>query len=425
VRVLIVNYRYFVSSGPERYMFSLTPLLEARGHTVVPFSIRYAQNRESEWSRYWADPIAGEDEVLLEDHTWTLSSVARTVERSVYSPRVEQQLRLLVDAASPDIALVLQYLRKLSPSVLVALKRAGIPIVARLSDYAMVCPGLHLMRDGADCEECVGRSVWPSVAHGCVRGSRLASLVNAFATQYHRSQHYFDLIDLFITPSAVLREALVHAGFDPARVRHVPTFVRPCGSPIAVKREGMIVYAGRFDPVKGIEVLCRAVAELKTMDRHSGVRLCLFGDSDNSYGRSIRELVTTLGIEEFVDFPGFADAATLSAKLRSSSLSVVPSISVENMPNSLLESLACGTPVVASDTASLRPLLEGTGAGVLFEPGNVDALAAALDGLLGDSARLEDMGRAATELAETKYSPVTHVDSLLEVFESLLAGTRR
>ena len=49
MKICLVNYRYFVSSGPERYMFAVKTLLEARGHEVIPFSIRYRQNDPSPW----------------------------------------------------------------------------------------------------------------------------------------------------------------------------------------------------------------------------------------------------------------------------------------------------------------------------------------------------------------------------------------
>jgi len=62
VKICLLNYRYFVSSGPERYLFAVKRLLEARGHEVVPFSVRYRQNEPSPWDRYFVPPIAGDDE---------------------------------------------------------------------------------------------------------------------------------------------------------------------------------------------------------------------------------------------------------------------------------------------------------------------------------------------------------------------------
>ena len=424
MRLLIVNYRYFVSSGPERYMFSLKPLLEQRGIDVVPFSVAYRMNEPSEWSSYFADPIAGGDEVLFEQHTWTPRALARTFERAWYSRHVEERLGSLLAASQPDAALVLQYLRKLSPSVLVALKNAGIPIVARLSDYGIVCPGLQLMRNGTPCELCLGGSVWPSVRYRCVRGSWAASAVNAFATQYHRNAGYFDLIDGFITPSAILREKLIEAGFPASKVHHIPTFVMPYEPAQAPARQRRLVYVGRFDPMKGIDVIVKAFAQLVSRPEGQDLSLCLFGDSDSRYGREIVSLVSSLGLEELVEFRGFTSRDEISEVLSSSLMSIVASITYENMPNSLLESWACGTPVLASDIGSLRTLVGGTGAGELFAAGDADDLASHISALLADPTRLEAMGVASRRLAAESYSPAKHVDSLLRLFDDVRAVER-
>ena len=76
---------------------------------------------------------------------------------------------------------MLHYLRKLSPAVLAALHDGGVPIVVRFSDFAMVCPQAHLVRDDRVCERCVGHSLWPSVRYRCVQGSAAASAVNALS----------------------------------------------------------------------------------------------------------------------------------------------------------------------------------------------------------------------------------------------------
>ena len=170
MRICLVNHRYFVSGGPERYLFSVKSLLEARGHEVVPFSIRYRDNEPSPWEGYFAPPIARDDEVLFRQHTWSALAIRRTLERAFWSREVYDALSRELRDARPDVAYVLQYLRKLSPAVLSALHDHDVPIVVRASDFAMVCPQQHLVRDGRVCELCVGRRPWPSVRYCCVQG---------------------------------------------------------------------------------------------------------------------------------------------------------------------------------------------------------------------------------------------------------------
>ncbi|MGJ3628292.1 hypothetical protein AB5I41_17460 [Sphingomonas sp. MMS24-JH45] len=126
MRILIANYRYFVSSGPERYLFNVKSKLEARGHEVMPFSIRYSMNEPSPYERYFASPLAGPDQVFFDQHKSSLSTSLKTVSRPFYSREVERAVLRMVDETKPDIAYVLYYLRKLSPSLLVGLQERGI-----------------------------------------------------------------------------------------------------------------------------------------------------------------------------------------------------------------------------------------------------------------------------------------------------------
>lgn len=406
-----------MSSGPERYLFALSELLSQAGHTVIPFSVHYDQNECSEWDTFFVDPIAGGNEVYFDEHTWTLRSLKKSFERTVYSLEVERALTRLITASTPQVALLLQYLRKMSPSVIVALKKAGIPIVARLSDYALLCPGLHMYRDNRYCDECLGRSVWPSVRHKCVRGCRSASALNAVATQWHRHRGYFDMIDAFVTPSEPLRERLIEGGFSEDKVFHIPTFVAVPDVP-RVARANQIAYVGRFDKVKGIEVLLDAFSRMESRGRVDEVSLVICGDDDSSYAQEIRALARSLAIRN-VEFLGFLSHAGVVRTLMESRLSVIPSVSLENMPNVLLESLACGTPVVASDVPSIRSVVAGAGVARLFAPGDAGELSEALEDLLLDSAELGRMGRRAARLATERYSAASHIDSLMRVLASV------
>ena len=71
VKICLINYRYFVSSGPERYLFGVKDLLEERGHEVIPFSVRYRANEPTPWAKYFVEPIAGDDEIRFRQHSWT------------------------------------------------------------------------------------------------------------------------------------------------------------------------------------------------------------------------------------------------------------------------------------------------------------------------------------------------------------------
>lgn len=420
MRVCIVNYRYFVSSGPERYMFAITELLERAGHEVVPFSVRYAQNEPSPWEGYFVDPIAGEREVYFRQHSWTPRAVRKSLERAFYSREVYDSLSRLVRDERPDVALVLKFQRKLSPSVLTALRDGAVPIVVRLSDFGMVCPEQHLTRDGHICEDCVGaRLYWPSVRYRCVQGSLAASAVDALALTHARSRGYFDAIDRFIAPSSVMREKMIAGGFAAGRIVRLPSFATLDAHAGSGQRARRICFVGRIEPIKGVDVLIDGFAELVRRPGFQDVELVIIGDDATPEAERVKRRAEDRRVANVV-FRGVGDAAAVTRVLSTSALSVVPSICHENLPLALLESLSCGTPVVGSDVRSIAEVLEGTGAGSLFRSGDAGDLARVLGTLLRDPSRLAAMRQAARHLAVECYSPQTHLTGLVRLFDEVV-----
>ena len=57
MKIVIIHYRFYEASGPERYMFNITKLLQDKGHEIIPFSLDFKENRSSEYSKYFAKPI--------------------------------------------------------------------------------------------------------------------------------------------------------------------------------------------------------------------------------------------------------------------------------------------------------------------------------------------------------------------------------
>ena len=67
MRILLVNYRYFISGGPEKYMFNIKAMLEQHGHEVIPFSVHSNKNVETEYARYFVEPIGSRDATYFDE----------------------------------------------------------------------------------------------------------------------------------------------------------------------------------------------------------------------------------------------------------------------------------------------------------------------------------------------------------------------
>lgn len=419
MRILIVNYRYFVSGGPETYLFKVSDLLEEDGHDVVPFSITYDANLPNRWADYFAPPIGDAGAVYFRDQRRDVRTYLRTIERSVYSPTVYRCLARLIRHAKPDVAYLIHYMRKLSPAVLACLADHGIPAAAFLSDFGMVCPNAHLLRDDAPCELCVGGSQLHSVRHACVQGSHAASLVNYLATQFHRSRGYFDFIDTFVAPSEIMRLKMIEGGFDSNRIVHIPMFVPSDPGPhLASVRPATVVFVGRMEHIKGVHTLLQAVEILNRDATMPEFQARLIGDGEAAYVAGMQRIVRDSRLEN-VTFEGWQSRAEVARALRNARCSVVPSLWYENAPNSALESMAAGTPIVAPDQGCFPELVTDGDDGALYTPADPSALASCLRRFIVDAHGAARMGRRAFTRIEGNHSPQSHREALMGVLTKL------
>ena len=184
-------------------------------------------------------------------------------------------------------------------------------------------------------------------------------------------------------------------------------------------REGVrhhrIVWVGRFVPEKALE--CLVLAFKLLVDGATDVKLVLVGDGPTR-GR-ISALVRKLGLSSHVSFTGPLSMEGVAEQLAKSSIFVLSSV-VEGLPKALLEAMAAGKPVVVPDLPSLREVVEPGLNGLLFKPGDHEALAGALRMLLDDQALLMKMGAASRRMAVERYGFDGVVRQLNLVYEEAL-----
>jgi glycosyltransferase involved in cell wall biosynthesis len=427
MKILIANYRYFISGGPERYMFNVANALIEKGHAAIPFSIQYERNQPSPYRQYFVQPLGGEGEIYFREQKLTLKTIWRTLSRLFYAPDVEQAVMRLVKDTKPEIAYVLHYLRKLSPSLLVGLKRAGLPIVVRLSDYAMLCPQAHFLRENTLCELCINGNLLPSVRYRCVQGSLAASSLNALATGYHRSRGYFNLVNVFVTTTRFMYQKMIAAGYPEERLCHIPTFVDSLVfHPTNENSKGnYIAYAGRLEHLKGVHILIDAIALLQENPLGVKLKVKIVGTGNEQYIALLKQQVQRLGLGSVIEFLGEIKTEELVPLLNRAVLTVVPSLWYENLPNAILESYACGTPVLASNLGSLVECVKEGQTGYLFKAGDAKHLADRLAFCLGQPGKLIEMGRNARETAETIYSQNQHLEKLEKLFGELVSASHK
>ncbi len=409
MRILIVNYRYFISGGPEKYLFNIKKLLEEKGHEVIPFSVHSNKNVKTKYSKYFVEPIGGRDATYFDEIKKTPKNIWQMLSRSFYSKEVEKAIKREIREMEPDLVYIIHFVNKLSPSVITGAKKMGIPVVLRLSDYFMLCPRFDFLCECKICEDCLTKGYVSCIKKRCVKGSLFASLVRVLSMKYHRMTRVYDKVDAFITPSEYLKKKLVQNRYNETKIRYIPTFTKVKAEVEELKIGSYGLYFGRITEEKGVETVVKAYEKLPEY------QVKLMGDDTTEEAKRLKKYIIEHQISN-IEFLGFKSGEKLEEVIRRARFTLIPSIWYDNLPNTALEAFQHSKPVIASNIGSLPELVEDGVNGYLFEAGNANELADKIR-MLDSDMTVQKMGAAGRKKLETRFSSEEHYKSLMKVFE--------
>jgi glycosyltransferase involved in cell wall biosynthesis len=203
-------------------------------------------------------------------------------------------------------------------------------------------------------------------------------------------------------------ESSIRLIYNGVNVERPPVFSRPANSPDA---EVIVGNAARLHPLKGQAFLLDALALLVRRDGVPPWRCLLAGDGPDL--QLLKDQCARHGLKSRVSFIGHVNA--LEQLLDRLDLFVNPS-STEGMPNAVLEAMAYGLPVVATNVGGSAEAVEDGVTGLLVEYGQPEALCEALARLVSDAPRRLAMGQAGRARVERLFS----VDTMVRETERLL-----
>jgi glycosyltransferase involved in cell wall biosynthesis len=241
------------------------------------------------------------------------------------------------------------------------------------------------------------------------------------------------LVDAFIAVSGFGADQMAgYLGLDRGRIHVVPLGINLEGH---TKRAGAdpepftIGYLARIAPEKGLHVLCEAYRRLVS----GGAALPpsrlwaagYLGPEHRGYLAGIQQQMSDWGLSSQFRYHGELDRPAKLAFLQELSVLSVPGEYQDPKGLFLLEAMASGVPIVQPRRGAAPEIIDTTGGGVLVAPGDPDALAQELAGLVADTAKRRALGDRGYEGVRVHYSAAVMRDRAVGVYEAVLARAGR
>jgi glycosyltransferase involved in cell wall biosynthesis len=401
VKILQANKFYFRNGGSETVMFQERDYLLQTGHDVVAFSMQDDRNLASGYLQHF---VEGQNYRVGDAIFEKLKSAISLV----HSSDAVKSISALIRATQPDLMHCHNIYHQLSPSIIGAAKKLGVPVVLTLHDSKLVCPVYNRLRDEKPCSLCLDGDFGNVVKHRCADGSLGKSILLFAEATIQRWMQNYEKVDVFIAPSRFMQEAISHR-ISSDKIRLLYNGVDTNAIQVCDDDDGYVLYLGRLSAEKGV----RTLLETHKASSHAWpIIVAGTGPLSDEYKRDYPD----------AQFVGHVSGNRLMDIIKRAAAVVVPSECYENCPMSVLEAMAYGKPVVGSRMGGIPELVEDGETGLLFEAGNSGQLGEQISKLMSAPELRRKMGQCARSLVEQKFSLETHNQGLLEIYESLVVS---
>lgn len=386
-RILLVHNLYRQAGGEDRVVEAEAAMLSQHGHAVF----RYTDDNER---------IGG------------LAKIG-TAAGAVWSRDAYRRLTRTIRENRIELCHFHNTFPLISPSAYYAARSMGVPVIQTLHNYRIMCANALLMRNGAICEDCVGRRVvWPGAVRKCYRDSYAASAVSGLVISvHHLLGTWTRCVDRYIALTKFARAKFIEGGLPASRMAIKGNFVDPdpgCGN----GHGGYALFVGRLAPEKGILTL------LDAWQRNPDcLPLRIAGDGPLAW--AVRGAAAR---NPQIEWLGEIGRDEVLAQMRNAQFLVCPSTWYESFGLIIVEAFATGLPVIASDLGALAELIQVGVTGLLFRPGDTGDLMEKVRWALDHPLRLRQMRAHARAQYEDLYTAERNYGQLMSIYDSVLSG---
>ena len=194
---------------------------------------------------------------------------------------------------------------------------------------------------------------------------------------------------------------VVHCGINTDQYRCLPNAERPT----------TILFVGRLAAEKGLRILFASIANLAR--QNYSVKLQLIGDGPDR--DSLQALAMQLKIDHLIEFSGFKSQEEIRSALHKSAIFVLPSFA-EGVPVSLMEAMACGVPVIATNVGGVSELVQHESTGLLVAPSDAEGIVNAIIKYLDEPGFAAQVSARARQLVELQFNSSVELEKLEQLF---------
>lgn len=398
MKVLLVNKFHWLKGGSEKYYFELGELLKKHGHEVAYFSMEDEKNIKT-----------GDKEYFVKSSDMNSKNITKALS-VIYSRANKKKMEEALDDFKPDIVHLNNFQRQLSASIIKPCVKRNIPIVFTAHDAQAICPAITMMDSNKNpCEKCMGGKYMNCVKKSCIKDSKLKSLLGAIEGNYYRNKKiYLKKITHIITPSQFFKEKFISDGINEQKISVIHNFVK-FDEVNNIKNENYALFFGRLSKEKGILNL------LKAFKQTTNGYLYIAGEGPEE--KNIKKFIKDNGIKDRVKMLGYLNEKKMQNTIESCSFVIIPSTCNENCPYSILESMAMGKPIIASNRGGIPELVEDNKNGFIYKYDDINDLSYKIEKLFSNEHLINEFSKTSRKFATSKYSEEIYYNSLIKIYK--------
>lgn len=385
-KVLIVHNYYKIPGGEDTVVANEKQMLESHGHEVTLYSRNNSELKE----------LSVFQKLMLPVNT-------------IFNFKTYRDIKKIIRDKHIEIVHVHNTLNLISPSVYYAAISCKVPVVQTIHNFRLLCPGAIFYRDGHICEDCIKKGLRCSIKHNCYRNSKIQTLACVVSMKFHRMTGIYGKINYICLTEFNKEKLLLLKQIKKEKVFIKPNFTRNPGNIIpANKRENRIIFAGRLDKLKGVDILFKAWKQMEESDIE--LMVCGTGPLETW----CKEFIKNNKIKN-IKMPGFVSNPEIHKLIANSKALILPTQWYEGFPMSIVEAFSVGTPVICSDLGNAGNIVDEGVTGAKFKYNSTEELIKAIIRIYNYS----DIYKTIIEKYKNKYTSDKNYKILSNIYGTI------